>query len=334
MLHALGAGGMGLVCAAYDAELDRKVAIKLLRPRMAHSAGRSTLGQARLLREAQAMARLAHPNVVTVHEVGTFGDQVFIAMEFIAGMTLKRWLRRTRRSWHEVVPVFVQAGRGLAAAHAAGLIHRDFKPDNVMVSEDRAGRVDRVRVFDFGVVQETREAAFRQSSANLSFRTPHPDGLETSSSALSSGTRSVERSGDEVLRSGEEITRSVRLGRMRSRSLPPQGETPRAPGLQDSDSVHGEEDDSTSNLTAAGALVGTPPYMAPEQYDHVADARSDQFSFNLAPWRQNIGSIQFFSGAGPRLRPVSNFDVARPAFSWKDARTSIAHRSAVGARCM
>ncbi|MBL9104375.1 MAG: protein kinase, partial [Myxococcales bacterium] len=119
---------MGLVCAAYDAELDRKVAIKLLRPQVAARSGRSTHGQARLLREAQAMARLAHPNVVTVHEVGTFGDQVFIAMEFIAGTTLKRWLRRARRGWQEVVPVFVQAGRGLAAAHAAGLIHRDFKP--------------------------------------------------------------------------------------------------------------------------------------------------------------------------------------------------------------
>ena len=312
MLHALGAGGMGLVCAAYDAELDRKVAIKLLRPRMAHSAGRSTLGQARLLREAQAMARLAHPNVVTVHEVGTFGDQVFIAMEFIAGMTLKRWLRRTRRSWHEVVPVFVQAGRGLAAAHAAGLIHRDFKPDNVMVSEDRAGRVDRVRVFDFGVVQETREAAFRQSSANLSFRTPHPDGLETSGSALSSGTRSVERSGDEVLRSGEEITRSVRLGRMRGRSLPPQSETPRAPGLQDSDSVCGEEDDSTSNLTAAGALVGTPPYMAPEQYDQVADARSDQFSFCAALY-EALYRRRPFTGESPnKLRDAKRAGEIRP----------------------
>ena len=311
VLHALGAGGMGLVCAAYDAELDRKVAIKLLRPNKAHS-GRSTLGQARLLREAQAMARLAHPNVVTVHEVGTFGDQVFIAMEFIAGMTLKRWLRRNRRPWQEVVPVFVQAGRGLAAAHAAGLIHRDFKPDNVMVSEDRAGRVDRVRVFDFGVVQETREAAFRQSSTNLSFRTPQPDHLDTSSSSLGSGSRSLERSSDEFLRSGEEVTRSVRLGRMRSLSLPPQSDPPRVPGLQDSDSVHGEEDDSTSNLTAAGALVGTPPYMAPEQYDQVADARSDQFSFCAALYEALYRKRPFTGESPSKLRDAKRAGAIRP----------------------
>ena len=314
VLHALGAGGMGLVCAAYDAELDRKVAIKLLRPNKAHS-GRSTLGQARLLREAQAMARLAHPNVVTVHEVGTFGDQVFIAMEFIAGMTLKRWLRRARRSWQEVVPVFVQAGRGLAAAHAAGLIHRDFKPDNVMVSEDRAGRVDRVRVFDFGVVQETREAAFRQSSTNLTFRTPHPDQLDTNSSGARSVERSSERSSerlsDEFLRSGEEVTRSVRLGRVRSRSLPPQSEPPRVPGLADSDSVHGEEDDSTSNLTAAGALVGTPPYMAPEQYDQVADARSDQFSFCAALYEAVYRKRPFTGESPSKLREAKRAGAIR-----------------------
>ena len=134
VLQRLGSGGMGLVYSAFDEQLDRKVAIKLLRPHVAHS-GRATLGQARLLREAQAMARLAHPNVVTVHEVGTFGDQVFIAMEFLSGVTLKSWLRRTTRRWQEVVDVFVQAGRGLAAAHAAGLIHRDFKPESGLVSQ-------------------------------------------------------------------------------------------------------------------------------------------------------------------------------------------------------
>ena len=166
VLEPLGSGGMGVVCAAYDSELDRKVAIKLLRPQTG-TAGKIALAQARLLREAQAMARLAHPNVVTIHEVGTHGDQVFIAMEFLFGMTLKRWLRRSKRPWQEVLAVFLQAGRGLAAAHAAGLIHRDFKPDNVMVTEDpRTGKLDRVRVFDFGVVQETREAAVRQKLAD------------------------------------------------------------------------------------------------------------------------------------------------------------------------
>ncbi|MBK7825421.1 serine/threonine-protein kinase [Nannocystis sp.] len=268
VLEQLGSGGMGLVCAAYDAELNRKVAIKLLSPRLAVS-GRSDLAHARLLREAQAMARLAHPNVVTVHEVGTHGELVYIAMEFIVGVTLKHWLRR-RRPWREVLAVFLQAGRGLAAAHAAGLIHRDFKPDNVMVSEDRSGAVERVRVFDFGVVQETREAAMRQSSSSHSLRTPNPDGRRHP-------TPEPERND----------TPSEPLRRALGRSLPPQTDltTPPEPPdsllSHDSHSLPGDELYVTG-LTAAGALVGTPLYMAPEQYDQAADERSDQFSFCCA----------------------------------------------------
>ncbi|MBL9106632.1 MAG: tetratricopeptide repeat protein, partial [Myxococcales bacterium] len=159
-----------------------------------------------------------------------------------------------------------------------------FKPDNVMVSEDRAGRVERVRVFDFGVVQETREAAFRQSSASMVLRTPQPDHADTvpTSERPGSSARSVLQSSSEEHGRSEEVSRSAsRLRRVRARSsLPPQ-DGPAASGLSDSDSVHSEDDDST-NLTAAGALVGTPMYMAPEQYDQVADARSDQFSFCAA----------------------------------------------------
>ena len=269
VLEQLGAGGMGLVCAAFDPELGRKVAIKLLSPRLAVP-GKSDLAHARLLREAQAMARLAHPNVVTVHEVGTHGDLVYIAMEFIVGVTLKHWLRRARRPWTEVLSVFLQAGRGLAVAHAAGLIHRDFKPDNVMVTEDpRTGKVERVRVFDFGVVQETREAALRQSSPGHSARTPNPDGRRHP-------TPEPER----------HDTPSEPLRRALGRSLPPQSEhTPQEPLdvllPHDSNSLPGDEI-YTTGLTAAGALVGTPLYMAPEQYDQAADERSDQFSFCCA----------------------------------------------------
>ena len=271
VLEALGSGGMGVVCAAYDAELDRKVAIKLLRPQIA-SSGKSSLAQARLLREAQAMARLSHPNVITVHEVGTHGDQVFIAMEFLVGITLKQWLRRARRPWPEVLAVFQQAGRGLAAAHAAGLIHRDFKPDNVMVTEDpRTGRVERVRVFDFGVVQETREAAMRQSSQGIVTRTPNPDGRRTT-------TPEPERRQDRT------PSEETPLRRVIGRSLPLQGEiTPfdSQESASHEGSLHGDEIYATG-LTAAGALVGTPLYMAPEQYEQIADARSDQFSFCAA----------------------------------------------------
>ncbi len=142
IISPLGQGGMGVVYAAYDPDLDRKVALKLLLPQAdggTHSAGR-------LLREAQALARLAHPNVVAVHDVGMHGEQVWIAMEFVAGVTLGAWAQLRPRPWPEVVRVLADAARGVAAAHAAGLVHRDLKPDNVMIGGD-----GRVRVMDFGL---------------------------------------------------------------------------------------------------------------------------------------------------------------------------------------
>ena len=146
VVEKLGEGGMGVVIAAYDPDLDRKVAIKLLRAG-AWDTGVSSEGRQRLLREAQAMAKLSHPNVVVVHGVGTMGSQVYIAMEYVDGCTLGEWLKQDKRSWPLVVDMFCRAGRGLVAAHAAGLIHRDFKPDNVLVGKD-----GRVRVTDFGIV--------------------------------------------------------------------------------------------------------------------------------------------------------------------------------------
>ena len=130
VIERLGAGGMGVVYAAYDPELDRKVAIKLLRSEVA---GDPELARARLVREAQAMAKLSHPNVVAVHEVRTIGEQVFVAMEFVAGGTLAGWIEG-KHGWREVLGMFLATGRGLAAAHAAGVVHRDFKPDSGLVS--------------------------------------------------------------------------------------------------------------------------------------------------------------------------------------------------------
>jgi tetratricopeptide (TPR) repeat protein len=147
VLGLVGRGGMGEVYAAYDPELDRKVAIKLLRVEL--GGPRSREAQVRLRREAQAIARLSHPNVVVVHDVGTFQERVFLAMEFVEGHTLRYWLEARRRGWREIVRVFVAAGRGLAAAHRAGLVHRDFKPDNVMVGHD-----GQVRVMDFGLARQ------------------------------------------------------------------------------------------------------------------------------------------------------------------------------------
>ncbi len=151
ILDRLGAGGMGIVYAAYDDRLDRKVAVKVLRQQTKNV---DATGRTRLLREAQAMARLSHPNIVTVHESGEHEGEVFLAMEFVRGRSLDRWFREQSRSWREVLDVFLLAGRGLQAAHAAGLVHRDFKPQNVLIAEDGA-----VKVMDFGLARATGEAS-------------------------------------------------------------------------------------------------------------------------------------------------------------------------------
>jgi tetratricopeptide (TPR) repeat protein len=146
----LGSGGMGVVYRAFDPELDRKVAIKLLQ---ADATSESVGGQAWLQREAQAMARLSHPNVIAVYDVGTLpGDRVFVAMELVEGVTLRAWLKAEPRPWRDVLHVMRAAGAGLAAAHASGLVHRDFKPENVLVGNDL-----RVRVMDFGLARLSSE---------------------------------------------------------------------------------------------------------------------------------------------------------------------------------
>ena len=218
VLRELGAGGMGVVYAAYDEQLDRKVAVKLLRGEPGHD---TTEGHARLLREAQALARLSHPNVVAVYEVGSFEDQVFLAMEFVQGQSLRAWLAAAPRPWRDVVRVFLQAGRGLAAAHGAGLVHRDFKPENAIVGDD-----GRVRVLDFGLARAPALAG----EARPTFEPDAP---------------------------------------VRSSTL-------------------------ASQLTIAGAVVGTPAYLAPELWAREpADARSDQFALCVSLWEALYGERPF-----------------------------------------
>nr|WP_276600386.1 serine/threonine-protein kinase [Nannocystis sp. ILAH1] len=220
----IGAGGMGVVYAGLDPELGRKVAIKLVRPDRVRvgSAGRD-----RLLREAQAMAQISSPHAVTVYEAGTYGEQVFIVMELVAGTTLTQWLGEGPRRWREVIEVFIQAGRGLRAAHQAGLIHRDFKPDNVLVGDD-----GRARVADFGLAHAAAEAVASMARGTLS--------------------------------SGQVLGGSS---------------------------------------TATGALVGSLPYMSPEQHRGTAvDARSDQFSFCVALWEALHGQRPFVGATAEELR--------------------------------
>ena len=219
----LGAGAMGIVHAAYDPELDRRVALKVVRVVGADA-------RSRLLREARAMAKLTNPNVVVVYEVGTVDNCDYVAMELIEGVSLADWLRGGRRRLADRLDALVAAGRGLAAAHAAGLVHRDFKPHNVL-----CGRDGRILVTDFGLA------------------------------------RTVESVSDYAARAGEE---------------------PSQAGA-----------DAMATLTRTGSLLGTPAYMAPEQWHgkEIGPA-TDQFAFCVALWEALAGTRPFTGASFDELR--------------------------------
>ncbi|MBA3398320.1 MAG: serine/threonine protein kinase, partial [Deltaproteobacteria bacterium] len=229
----LGSGGMGVVHAAFDPDLERRVALKVLRSVTGGSEARQ-----RLLREARAMARLAHPNVVTVHEVGSADGRDYVAMEIVDGQTLAEWVRSAPRGEDEIVEAFIGAGRGLAAAHAAGIVHRDFKPHNVL--RHRNGRIV---VTDFGLAREAQEA---------------PNALA--------------------------ITQPLR-GRVDGAVST---STPSSP---------------LAGLTMTGSVLGTPAYMAPEQWSggNVTPA-TDQFAFCVALWEALAGERPFRGATQEVLR--------------------------------
>ena len=221
----LGEGAMGVVHAAFDPELERRVALKVLRNLDGNGDARQ-----RLLREARAMARLSHPNVAVVHEVGTADGRDYVAMELFDGGSLHDWLHAEKRSQREVIEAFRGAARGLAAAHRAGLVHRDFKPHNVLRSSE-----GRVCVTDFGLAR----------------------GVEASTSSLET---------------------TLRLGKR-----PAAPAMPSRPGAT-----------PLPTITATGSVVGTPAYMAPEQWTgEPVGPPADQFSYCIAVWEALTGERPF-----------------------------------------
>ncbi len=217
LLSEIGRGAMGTVLLASDPRLHRQVAIKVL-----HATDPEA--QARLEQEAQALAKLSHPNIVTVFDVGQFQGRIYMAMEYIDGSSLRAWLAAGAQTEREIVEVFVQAGEGLAAAHRAGVIHRDFKPDNVLV-----GRDGRVRVLDFGLARDNVEREWEGD----------PEGFANGQTVL---------------------------------------------------------------VTRTGLVVGTPAYMAPEQYAAAPlSPATDQFAFAVALSEALYGERPF---AGDTLEAV------------------------------
>ncbi|HWB74453.1 MAG TPA: serine/threonine-protein kinase, partial [Nannocystaceae bacterium] len=180
VLELLGAGGMGVVYAAYDPQLDRKIALKVLRPDF--DAVGFAVARARMIGEGRALARLSHPNVVAVHDVGSIGDEVYIAMELVEGQTLTQWRKGEGRTVADTIALFLAIADGLAAVHDAGLVHRDVKPDNVLV--DRTGRA---RVTDFGLARIDRDSPQPASAPVQAPIDPGP-GLELTRTGTRLGT--------------------------------------------------------------------------------------------------------------------------------------------------
>jgi predicted Ser/Thr protein kinase/tetratricopeptide (TPR) repeat protein len=177
LLNELGRGGMSVVYAAYDPQLDRRVALKVV-----HSDKLSEVHRARLHREAQALARLSHPNVVAVFDVGDLDNVTFVAMELVDGATLREWCKE-KHTWREIVRVMVAAGRGLSAAHTAGIVHRDVKPQNIVI-----GKSGEVKLVDFGLARDLGDrSSVDTPSWDLDPGAPHED-----ESLTESGSRPLE----------------------------------------------------------------------------------------------------------------------------------------------
>jgi serine/threonine protein kinase len=275
IVRKLGTGGMGVVYLARDLELQREVAVKV---------HRTSIGTERLYREAVAMAQLAHPNVVTIHGVGRVHGRLFVAMEYVPGQDLAHWLAAAPRTWREVRDLMLAAGEGLAAAHAAGFIHRDIKPQNILVGLDH-----RPRVGDFGLVRVASD------TGRVELGDEDPDSL------------------------------AVTQPRVDAAPLGARASTERTGPTGASSPLAGD-------LTAAGATLGTPAYMAPEQFaGGEIDARADQFAFCIVlyealygrrPWHgATVAALRAQLAEVPAPAPTRG---AVPAWLWPVLRRGLA----------
>ncbi|WP_428261644.1 protein kinase domain-containing protein [Haliangium sp.] len=306
LLETLGAGAMGEVHAAYDEQLDRKVALKLVRPGL----GANTRADERLLREAQTLAQVSHPNVVQVYDAGLHEGSVFLAMEFVRGQTLTGWLEGVgelprRQRQREIVQRFIAAGRGLEAAHAVGLAHRDFKPDNVLVGDD-----GRVRVADFGLARAVDDSEDELTSTRDEVKGDASASVDERVEPLAE-TRPLQPSeADPVL-----ITNEVTLDLDSHELMPGTGENSEHSSGGVSASFSGRK--AALRLTATGTVMGTPRYMAPEQMTgQTPDHRSDQFSFCVALFHALYGEWPFRGKTFLELsRAVTSGEVELPKSS-------------------
>jgi serine/threonine protein kinase len=277
VLRQLGEGGMGVVYSAYDEELDRRVALKLLRP----GRDNSERNQTRMQREARAMAKLSHPNVVQVYEVGRFEEQVFLAMEFVQGKTLAVWLKAAPRTWQQILDVMVQAGQGLHAAHEAGVVHGDFKPDNILIDA-----LDKARVVDFGLARHAEPAGASLRAAQVAGEAAHS--LTGAPLPAPTGAPLPSPTGAPL-----PSPTGAPLPSPTTAPLPsPNGAlTPTV--LSDP-----ARSDSNAPARTSARIAGTPAYMAPEQHRHLpADQRSDQFSFCITLYSALYGRHPFAGGS-------------------------------------
>jgi len=288
--RVIGSGGVGVVYQAHDPTLSRDIAVKVLRSDR-FAKGHLAEAHERLRSEARTMARLAHPNVVTVFDVGTHDDAVFIAMELVEGPSMRDWMRSTARHWREVLAMYFRAGLGLAAAHSAGIVHRDFKPANVLVGTD-----GRARVTDFGLSSGAGPVGMWADSDDLyatddgfdpaASHDANLPSAEDSLADLTVGTRTVDIRGI----AGADLETTVVEGQPGVDTL--------ASGVL-ADGTVSQLGLSRDGVGATGGggpglVAGTPAYMAPELFTGGgADARSDQFAFAVSLWEGVYGSRPF-----------------------------------------